>query len=98
MTKTFAQTETEHQRRVILDLLATQSDYAQNQIMVQSSLKMVGHTVAIDKVVTEFHWLQEQGIVELSEFGGFSVAKLTQRGLDVANGAAFIPGIARKGL
>lgn len=94
----FAQQETEHQRRVILDILAQQNDYAQNQIMVQGSLKMVGHTVSQDKVKSEFHWLQEQGLVTLNEFAGFSVATLTQRGLDTANGASTVPGIARKGL
>lgn len=89
---------TEHQRRCILDILAKENDYAQNQLMVQGGLKMMGHTLSSDKVVTEFHWLQEQGLVTLSEFGGFSVATLTQRGLDVAEGAAQMPGIARKGL
>ena len=94
----FAKAETEHQRRVILDILAQQNDYAQNQIMLKQGLKMVGHTVSADKIVSEFHWLKEQGLVSVDEFGGFSVATLTQRGLDIAEGASSIPGIARKGL
>lgn len=94
----FAEHETHHQRRDILDILALQNDYAQNQLVVKDCLKMIGHTVSSDKVVTEFHWLKEQGLIEINNVGDFHVAKLTERGLDVAEGASAVPGIARKGV
>lgn len=94
----FEQYNTEHQRRLILEQLEKENDYAQNQIVMKQILAAYGQTLSTDKVLAEFAWLQEQGLVTLDKFGGFTVAKLTERGLDVANGASQMPGIARKGV
>ncbi|MDG4811672.1 hypothetical protein P8629_01505 [Hydrogenovibrio sp. 3SP14C1] len=94
----FEQYNTEHQRRLILEQLEKENDYAQNQIVMKQILAAYGQTLSTDKVLAEFAWLQEQDLVALDKFGGFTVAKLTERGLDVANGASQMPGIARKGV
>ncbi|WP_321276934.1 hypothetical protein [Thiomicrorhabdus indica] len=94
----FSQHVTEHIRRLMLEQLAQENDYAQNQLVMKQILSAFGQSLSTDKVLAEFAWLQEQDLVTLSSFGGFTVAKLTERGLDIANGAAQMPGIARKGL
>lgn len=88
----------EHIRRLVLEQLEQESDYAQNQLVMKQILAAFGQTLSTDKVLAEFAWLQEQGLVTLESFAGFTVAKLTERGLDIANGAAQMPGIARKGI
>ena len=94
----FSQFAQQQQRRLILEQLEAENDYTSNSILLKQILQMLGHTLSSDQVVTEITWLQEQGLVTLESFGGIYVAKLTERGLDVATGAAQIPGIARKGL
>lgn len=94
----FNELETHHQRRVILDVLALDSAHSQNNVILKSALKQVGHHVSSDKLLTELHWLQEQGLVKLDAFGGFTVANLTMRGLDIATGAITLPGVEQKGL
>ena len=95
---TYQQHIIEHQRRAILDQLEAENDYTSNTALLRQILKQLGHTLGSDKMQTEAKWLEEQGLVELNAFGGITVLKLTQRGLDVAEGASSIPGIARKGL
>lgn len=42
------------------------------------------------------NWLEEQGLVQIERLSdGFMVAKITQRGLDVANGEAVVDGVKR---
>ena len=42
-------------------------------------------------------WLEEQGLVSREDLGGIIVVKITQRGLDVAEGRAIVPGVKRPG-
>lgn len=98
MGKTFAQTETEHQRRIILEVLETDAGYSHNESILKTALKAVGHSISSDRLRTELYWLQEQGLVELDEVMGLTIASLTQRGIDVAVGDSQVPGITRKGL
>lgn len=94
----FEHFNTEHQRRIILEQLAEENDYTNNTILLRQVLKALGQTVSNDKLLSELSWLEEQNLVTLESFAGITVAKLTQRGLDVAHGASQVPGIARKGL
>lgn len=96
--RTFAQAESEDQRRFILEMLEQDADYSHNENILGRALESVGHTVSSDKLLTELHWLQEQGLVDLNEVMSLTIAKLTKRGLDVAKGATQVPGIARKSL
>lgn len=88
---------TENIRLVILQLLSEDNDYAHNDAVLKTALSAVGHTVSADKLKTELAWLAEQGAVTLGQVGDYTVAKLTARGLDVAQGRAQVPGIDRPG-
>lgn len=48
-----------------------------------------------DQVETELHWMKDQGYVELSAVADMQEAKITQRGIDIAEGRAIAPGVAR---
>ena len=82
-------------RLVILRLLAEDPGFATNESILQSILPGFGHTVARDKIRTELRWLEEQGLVTVQEVTTVLVAKLTGRGVDVANGAARVDGVKR---
>ncbi len=48
-----------------------------------------------DQVATELQWLADQGLITLSASTQLSTAVINQRGLDVAQGLARVPGVAR---
>lgn len=80
-------------RRAILATLKGSVGYAANEYIVEAVLTDLGHEISNDKLQTELAWLAEQGLVELQSVGGVTIAKLTQRGLDVARGRARVPGV-----
>lgn len=82
-------------RLTVLRLLAGAPGYELNGSILKIALDRYGHSIASDRLATELAWLQEQGLAELREFGGVNIAKLTARGLDVAEGRASVPGVAR---
>ncbi|BBO73452.1 hypothetical protein DSCW_08690 [Desulfosarcina widdelii] len=69
--------------------------YALNESVLQSVLKLYGHNVSRDQVRTQIRWLEEQGLVSVEDVSGILVAKLTGRGVDVANGSAVVDGVKR---
>ncbi len=85
----------EDQRLVILQVLEQDPDYSHNELILKRILQSLGHAMSSDQVRTQLHWLQEQGLLLLSETAGITVARLTERGQDVASGASTVPGIAR---
>lgn len=82
-------------RLVILRSLSESPGYSSNDSNIDDSLDMLGHKVSRDVVKNELNWLDEQGLIELSVVLGVKVAKLTQRGLDVAEGQAVVDGVKR---
>lgn len=82
-------------RLVILRLLEQAPDYQGNAYLLQSALGTFGHAVGMDRLVTDLHWLGEQGLVQFEQVGGVGIAKLTQRGADVAAGRSTVPGVKR---
>ncbi len=93
----FAQFEQEDRRLVILRLLAEDSDYRANSSILQRGIELYGHTVSRDRLHTDLVWLAEQDLVKVDEMNSVLVVTLTQRGLDVANGRAQVPGVKRPG-
>jgi hypothetical protein len=87
----------EHQRLSILHCLAAMENYKANNSIIQSVCAQYGNNMTSDKVITQLHWLQEQGLVNLEVHQSYTVATLTQRGLDVEKGMASLPGIKRPG-
>ena len=84
-------------RLVILKLLDKAPGYRSSDYVLQSALPGVGHDASIDMIRTDLAWLQEQGLLNVEMAGPVQIAKLTQRGVDVANGRALVPGVKRPG-
>jgi Fe2+ or Zn2+ uptake regulation protein len=84
-------------RLVILRSLAETNGYSCNDSILHTILGMFAHKCSRDVVRTQLSWLQEQGLVALEKVGETYVATLTQRGADVAAGAASVPGVKRPG-
>lgn len=93
----FAQFEQEDRRLVILRLLAEDQDYRVNSSILQQGIDLYGHSVSRDRLHTDLLWLAEQGLVTVDEINSVLVVTLTQRGLDVAQGRAHVPGVKRPG-
>jgi Fe2+ or Zn2+ uptake regulation protein len=85
----------EHQRLVVLRLLAEDTGYDLNESILHDGINAVGLSISRDALRVELAWLEEQGLIELSKVGSIQIAKLTQRGLDAAEGRVKIPGIKR---
>lgn len=95
MSKTFRQSLREDVRRVVLDLLEQAAGHDLSAAMIRVGLAEFGHRPSADELNTELHWLAEQGYLNIETRGeGILVAKLTQRGADVAEGRAAVPGVA----
>lgn len=95
--KTFAELQAESRRCAFLRFLAADADYAMNTSLLQSALESVGHGVSRDCVNADAAWLEEQGLALREDLGGIIVVKITQRGLDVAEGRSVVPGVKRPG-
>lgn len=93
--KEFSQLVMEDRRLAILRFLAEDKGYSLNTSVLQDALCAIGHCVSRDEVNTLAAWLAEQGLVELSQVGPVTVATLTGRGADVAEGRARQPGVKR---
>lgn len=86
---------TQDERLVILRSLAD-AGYDANESILDDCLALYGHKISRDLVRNHLNWLEEQGLVQIERLqGNFMVAKITQRGLDVANGEAFVDGVKR---
>ncbi len=86
----------ENRRLTILRMLDGTPGYSLNDAVVQATLEQFAHKVSRDVVSSDFSWLSEQGLVDVEAVTAHVwVATLTQRGVDVANGRAEHPGVAR---
>ena len=93
--KTYSEVVTEDLRLVILRILAEAPGYEANSSILSAAVEPFGHHVSRDRVHTELHWLQEQGLVTLNAVATVVVGMLTARGLDVAQGKGTVPGVKR---
>ena len=82
-------------RRLALLKSLMDGDGSLNESILQTVLDMLGHAVSRDKIRTDLAWLKEQGLVTLETIVNVQVAHLTDRGCDVAEGRAGVPGIKR---
>lgn len=82
-------------RLLILTLLAESNAYTASADLLHAVLPNMGHAVSHDRLGTDLEWLHEQGLVSLERIGHVPMARLTSRGLDVAQGVATAPGVAR---
>lgn len=97
-TRTFSDTLRELRRLTLLRILSEQKGYFANSSILHAGLMHLGVQSDRDDVLTDLHWLKDQGLVSLSEaIPGVDVANLTTRGLSVANGHTIVPGVQRPG-
>lgn len=82
-------------RLVILKVLQDSAGYACNEHLLGSLLGSFGHAIPADRLRTDLAWLTEQSLITVRDVGGVEIASLTQRGLDVAQGRAHVPGVKR---
>ena len=86
---------TQDQRLVILRSLMD-AGYDANESIISDCLDLYGHDISRDLVRNHLSWLEEQGLVTVQRLqNGYMVATITQRGLDVAQGRAFVDGVKR---
>lgn len=93
---TFHNVIAEHRRLAILRILEGDARYAVNESVMQTALDRLGYSVGRDVVRTDFAWLAEQGLVTVETVHEtVHVARITSRGVDVAQGLATVPGVKR---
>lgn len=84
----------EHVRITVLRLLESQPDYRLNNSLLCDGCASMGLAVTRDGMRTQLSWLKEQGLVTVVDMTpSLAVARLTERGLDVATGRARVPGV-----
>lgn len=98
MTKTFTERLREARRLVILRILSEQKGYFANSSIIHAGLQHLGVQADRDDVLTDLHWLSDQGLVSVANaVPGVEVATLTTRGNSVAHGLTVVPGVDRPG-
>lgn len=95
MNNSFARLLSEDRRLVLLRILDRAPGSEANHYILRDALDAMGHNVSRDVVRGELAWLEEQGLVSLEQLGGMTVAALTGRGHDVAQGRAVVPGVKK---
>jgi hypothetical protein len=93
---TFAEFQTQDRRLVVLRGLAAAVQYRANSYILRRFAEQVGHAVSSDRLDADLAWLAEADLLSLDKPApDVTVATLTPRGLDVAEGRADHPGVAR---
>jgi repressor of nif and glnA expression len=89
--------ESAHLRLTILRQLHDDADYQINESLLRDAVRPYGFSPSRDAMRAELRWLEDMALVRIEDLGGFLVARLTERGADVATGAAKVDGIKRPG-
>lgn len=93
MTKSFHETIREARRLALLQLLAQAPRYEAAAEVLYAALPARGLSASADAVNGDLAWLTEQGLADTSTIGGVTLARITQRGLEVAQGVVTVPGV-----
>jgi Fe2+ or Zn2+ uptake regulation protein len=86
-----------HRRLSILRILEGAPGYASNEAILHQMVNHFGITSTRDQVRSELAWLAEVGLVKIEDLGSLMMATITERGMDIAQGHAHHPDIARRG-
>lgn len=94
----FSEAVTANQRLVVLQVLQQDSAGTCNENVLRAALDMAGHRKLSPRRVRDLlHWLSGQGLAALEERAGLMLARITERGEDVALGGSAAPGVAAPG-
>jgi len=91
----YAKHLTKDRRLIMLRVLANSPGYSANEYSIEAVLEDLGHVISNDLLRGEIAWLAEQLLITTSQVGGVTIAKITQRGLDIARGKATHPDVQR---
>jgi len=83
-----------HRRLSILRVLA-EGGYSANESLIRDVVETFGVGATRDQVRGAIAWLADQGLVTAEAIAGLTIARITERGLDVAHGRASYPGVKR---
>jgi repressor of nif and glnA expression len=87
---------TAHLRLTILKILLEAPAYRANDSIIDTAVDSMGLNCSRDRVRTELVWLEEQGLVIRNQpHPDVTVACITERGRDVADGTSNCPGVQR---
>ncbi len=87
----------EHQRLILLRVLAAQPRYRANDSYLKGVLDAFGLPAGHDQVRALIAWLEGQGLVAVELAADSWVPRATETGLDVAAGRLTLPGVQRPG-
>lgn len=87
------QKQTEDHRRTALGFLAFDTDYRLGNDMLATAFDLRGKSITADQLNNVLLWLAEQGFVTLEKIGTTTLATLTDRGLEVAQGKSRAAGV-----
>lgn len=90
---------TEDRRLVILRALNGSQGRKANHFVLHTICQSLGHSVSHDQILGDIAWLESMALLTCevvnSAGGSISIATITTRGSDVAEGIAVCPGIKR---
>lgn len=89
--------ENQHLRLTILRTLHQDSDYSINDSLLRDAVRTYGFTLTRDALRAQLRWLEEIDLLTIEQLSSVLIAKLTERGADVATGAAKVDGVKRPG-
>jgi hypothetical protein len=95
MPESLAERLTHERRAHVLRTLASAPAYRANERLLHEMLDDAGLPCARDQVRNDMAWLHDMALVTVREVAGVMIAEVTQRGVDVAQGNASVPGVAR---
>lgn len=83
-------------RLAILRILAQDPGYSHNHSVLRDAVEFgTAITLSEDEIKDHLAWLENEALVETEIVGRFTLAKLTDKGLSVAEGKTRIDGISR---
>lgn len=86
---------TADRRLLILRALAAADNYSLGERLIASFLRSMGQAASHTAVLADLDWLAAEKLVQLQRAEGLVAARLTDHGLDVAEGRARHAGVRR---
>lgn len=83
-------------RLSILIALLNEPSYRMNDSEIRTVCAHFGNTMSADECRSQLAWLERQGLVTTESHTGYTIAKLTSNGQDVAEGIITWPGVKRR--
>ena len=94
----YSEVVTMDQRLVVLQVLQQDAAGSCNENVLRAALGMAGHRKLSSLRMRDLlSWLAGQELVALEERAGLMLARITDRGEDVALGGSSVPGVAAPG-